>query len=85
MGEKTTAKVTVLLTPADKAKIEEIAFEDGRKVSDFVRRALKELIAEHEQRLAQGGRNCGTCNNTGQVQVGDSEHVVSCPEPFCQW
>jgi uncharacterized protein (DUF1778 family) len=56
MGEKTTAKVTMLLTPADKRRLKEMARADSRNVSDFMRKLVREAIAEYEQRIEQGGK-----------------------------
>ena len=49
MGEKTTAKVSTLLTPGDKARLQRAARGDKRKVSDFVRNLILDAITRHEQ------------------------------------
>lgn len=53
MGEKTTAKVSTLLTPDDKARLQRVAHSDKRKVSDFVRNLILDAITKHERQTAQ--------------------------------
>lgn len=54
MGEKTTAKVSTVLTPADKEKLRRLAYENKRKVSDYVRALILEAIERQERKEKNG-------------------------------
>jgi len=55
MDEKTTAKVTTLLTPDDKRKLRQVAYDSKRNVSDYVRVLILEAIEGWERAKAKQG------------------------------